>query len=169
MESYTDREDAFKYEWNKGVVEKKPRTLNRDQFLIFQHLIRRFLHTEAFAQQGMLICEVDMYLPTVDRTRRADIAYLSGAQMAASKNGIPTVCPFVIEVISKNDQVNEVDEKIIEYFENGVEVVWNIFPKLKKVEVHRSLKDITVCFGDDLCSAAPVLPDFEISVDVLLR
>lgn len=169
LESYTDREDAFKYEWNKGVVEKKPRTMNRDQFLIFQHLIQRFLHTKAFAQQGMMICEVDMYLPTVDRTRRADIAYLSGAQMAASKNGIPTVCPFVIEVISKNDQVNEVDEKIIEYFENGVEVVWTIFPKLKKVEVHRSLKDITICFGDDLCSGAPVLPDFEISVNELFR
>ena len=35
FENYTDREDPFKYEWNKGVVEKKPRTMNRDQFLFF--------------------------------------------------------------------------------------------------------------------------------------
>jgi hypothetical protein len=47
-------------------------------------------------------------------------------------------------------------------------VVWVIFPTLKKVEVYRSLRDISICFDSDICSAAPVLPDFQISVDKLL-
>jgi len=25
---YTNREDAYKYEWNGGIVEQKPRSLN---------------------------------------------------------------------------------------------------------------------------------------------
>ena len=109
--------------------------------------------------------EVDMYLPSIGRTRRADIAVLPGGQVDASASGEATVCPFVIEVISKNDQINEVEEKILEYFENGVEVVWVIFPKIKKVEVYTSIQDVKICFGDNMCTAMPVMSDFNISVN----
>ncbi len=164
LERYSSRETPYKYEWNKGVVEKKPRTMNRDQFYIFQNLLASFLKTTAFLHNGLLMSEVDMYLPAADRTRRADIAFLSGEQMRLSRSGEPTVCAFVIEVISKNDQVNDLEDKILEYFANGVQVLWVIVPHSKKVEVYRSPKEVTICFGDDRCSAAPVLPDFELSV-----
>lgn len=85
--------------------------------------------------------------------------------MQMSKMADLSVCSFVAEVISKNDQINEVEEKLQEYFDNGVQVVWVIFPKLKQVKVYHSIRDITVCFGDDVCSAAPVLPDFQITVN----
>ncbi len=167
LERYSNREDPFKYEWRKGTIEKKQRSMNRDQFYIYQNLLNTFIRTQAFAQKGMLMCEVDMYLPTYDRTRRADIAYLTSTQMAQSRDNKPSICPFVIEVISKNDQINEVSAKIIEYFENGIELVWVISPKVKKVEVYTSVKDVTICFGKDICSAFPVLPDFNISVNAL--
>lgn len=162
---YSNREDPFKYEWNNGIIEKKARTMNRDQFLIFQHLLDAFLKTKAYREGALLMAEVDMYLPFANRTRRTDVAYLTSEQMKKSHDNDPTVCPFVIEIISKNDQANEVGQKLIEYFANGVEVVWVIFPKVKKVEVYRSRKDVTICFEDDICSAAPVLADFEISVN----
>jgi len=162
---YTNREDPFKYEWNKGVVEKKPRTMNRNQLFIFQNLLKRFLKTNSFAHDGALICEIDMLLPKAERTRRADIAYLSGEQMKASRDGVPSVCSFVMEVISKNDQINEVAEKLTEYFADGVQLVWVIFPQIQKVEVWRSVRDVTICFGDDVCTAAPVLDDFQLTVN----
>ena len=161
---YTNREDPYKYEWNKGVVEKKARTMNRDQFLIVQNLLRIFTKTKAYAKKGELLCEVDVYLPGSDRTRRADIAYLSGAQMKSSRDGNPSVCAFVAEIVSKNDQINELEEKLEQYFENGVQVVWVIFPKLKKVHVLRSVRDVTVCLENDVCSAAPALDDFKMTV-----
>lgn len=164
LERYANREQPYKYEWNKGVVEKKPRTMNRDQFLLLQKLMRLFAQTQAYSAMGELLAEVDMYLPRAERTRRADIAYLSGEQMRASRNGEPSVCPFVIEVVSKNDQINDMEDKKIEYFANGVQVLWIVFPQAQKVEVYQSPKNVTICFGDDICSAAPVLPDFEISV-----
>ncbi|MCK6693547.1 MAG: Uma2 family endonuclease, partial [Thermoanaerobaculia bacterium] len=119
----------------------------------------------AYAAMGELMSEVDMLMQTPNRTRRADIAYMSGEQMQSAPNGELSVCAFVAEVISKNDQINEVEEKLQEYFDNGVQVVWVIFPKLKQVKVYRSIRDITVCFGDDVCSAAPELPDFQITVN----
>jgi Uma2 family endonuclease len=167
LERYSNREDSFKYEWNKGIIEKKERTMNRNQFLIYRVLLKLFCKTKAFKADGILISEVDMYLPTYDRTRRADIAVMTGKQTDQAVDGNPTVCPFVIEVISKNDQINEVDEKIIEYFENDVKVVWVIFPKLKKVEVYTSIRDIKICFDNDICSANPVMDDFNISVNDL--
>jgi Uma2 family endonuclease len=169
LERYTNREDPFKYEWHKGTIEKKPRTMNRDQFYILQRLTRLFTKTIAYIKGGEIVGEVDMFLNSVERTRRADIAFLGDKMMLVSRNGLPLVCPFVIEIVSKNDQINEVEEKIIEYFENGVQVVWVIFPRVKKVEVYRSIRDITICFEEDICSAAPVLDDFEISVNELLK
>jgi Uma2 family endonuclease len=165
LERYSSREDPFKYEWNNGIIEKRDRTMNRNQFPIYRNLLKLFYKTQTFAQEGILMSEVDMYLPSVNRTRRTDIAVLPGGQVDDSINGNPTVCPFVIEVISKNDQINEVEDKIREYFENGIQVVWVIFPKIKKVEVYTSIQDINICFGDNICSAMPVMADFNISVN----
>ena len=165
LEKYSNREDPFKYEWHKGIVEKKDRTMNRNQFAIYRKLLKLFCKTTLFEQEGILMSEVDMYLPSVERTRRADIAVLPGGQVDDSVSGEATVCPFVIEIISKNDQIYEVEEKILEYFENGVAVVWVIFPKIKKVEVYTSIQDVKICFGDNICSALPVMNDFNISVN----
>ena len=165
---YLTREDNFKYEWVNGLIEKTPRTMNRDQSLIIQRLQRLFATTQAYRKMDELISELDMFLPTAKRSRRADFGYLTAQQVAASVAGDMSPSAFVVEIISKNDQINEVDKKLIEYFDNGVEVVWLIFPTLKKVEVHRSLRDVSVYFEGDVCSASPVLPDFEITVNALL-
>jgi Uma2 family endonuclease len=165
LDQYSDREDPFKYEWNNGIVEQKERTMNRNQFTIYRKLLKLFYKTETFAQDGIIMSEVDMYLPSVNRTRRTDIAFMSGSQTDKSIDGNPTICPFVIEIVSKNDQVNEVEDKIIEFFENGVQVVWVIIPKVKKVEVYTSVEDVKICFGDTVCSAMPFMDDFNISVN----
>lgn len=165
LERYTSREDPYKYEWNNGVVEKKPRSMNRGQLKILQNLMRLFAQTKAYAAKGELLSEVDMFMPAANRTRRPDIAYMNGEQMQNAPTGELSVCAFVAEVISKNDQINEVEQKLQEYFDSGVQMVWVIFPKLKQVKVYHSIRDITVCFGDDICSATPVLPDFQISVN----
>ena len=47
LERYSNREDPFKYEWNKGVVEKKEKTMNRNQFLIIKALMLAFDKTHS--------------------------------------------------------------------------------------------------------------------------
>jgi Uma2 family endonuclease len=168
LDNYTNRDDSFKYEWNKGVIEKKEVTFKREHFALLQKLRRKFMETTAYANGGEIFNSVDMYMTSYKRTRRADMVYMTPEQIEDSDNGKITVCPFVMEVISKNDQINDADDKTIEYFENGVEVLWIIYPKLKKVEVYTSLDDVKICYGDSVCSAAPVLPDFQITVKNLL-
>jgi Uma2 family endonuclease len=138
QKKYLSRKDNFKYEWVSGIVEKTPRIMNRNQTLIIQRLQRLFLTTKAHQEMSELVAELDMFLPTANRTRRADFGVLTAKQVLASANDDISPARFVIEIISKNDQINEVGLKLIEYFKNGVEVVWVIFPTLKKVAVYRS-------------------------------
>ncbi len=165
LERYSSKQDAFKYEWHNGIIEKTPRTMNRDQSIIQLRLNQLFFRTQ---NNGGLITELDMYLPNFRRTRRADMAYLTNEQLIASQKGDLSPSAFVIEVISNNDKINETDRKLDEYFAEGVQVVWRIFPLLKKIEVYTAVNIVKICRGTDVCSAEPVLQGFDISVDALL-
>lgn len=160
---YDNREDDYKYEWHNGIVEKNPRTMNRSQLFIVQKLTRLFLNTMAFQQQGELEREVKMFLPKANRTRVADVAYLTAEQVRETDDIRPGISDFVIEIISKNDKAHDVQEKLEEYFADGIKVVWHIYPKLNLVEVYTTPDNVKICRGAAICSAAPVLPDFNIA------
>jgi Uma2 family endonuclease len=166
---YSNREDGFKYEWNNGIIEKTPRSMNRDQSTIQEELLAYFYSNPAFRPICGFLVELDMYIPTANRTRRADMAFLTRQQLEDSKTGDTSVAPFVIEVISSNDKINEVETKLTEYFDNGVQVVWQIFPFIGIVKVYTSVKDVLICNGEDVCTAAPFLPEFRMSVNQILR
>ncbi len=52
-----------------------------------------------------------------------------------------------------------------------VQVVWHIFPAYRQVQIHTGarLEHSTVFEGDQLCSAAPALPAFEMPVREVFR
>jgi Uma2 family endonuclease len=162
---YDNKEDVYKYEWNNGIVEKTPRTMNRSQLEIVQILSRLFTTTQAYKNMGELEKEVKMFLPKANRTRIADLAYLTQAQIKDKNDISPSVSEFVIEIISKTDRADDIDAKLDEYFNDGVKVVWQIFPQLKKVEVYTSPENVVICRGATICSASTVLPDFFIAAE----
>ena len=166
---YDNRADDYKYEWCNGIVEKTPRTMNRSQLFIVQNLSRLFLQTVAFKNRGELEREVKMFLPKANRSRVADLAYLTATQVRETDDIRPGISEFVIEIISKNDKAEDVQEKRDEYFADGVKVVWQIYPRLKLVEVHTSPNDVKICRGTAICSAAPVLLDFNIASQDLFK
>jgi Uma2 family endonuclease len=168
LRRYPNREDGFKYEWHKGIIEKTPRIINRNKFIIQAQILAYFYSNPQFKQLGAFIFELGMYIPSADRTRRADMAFLTRQQMADSTKGDLSVAPFVIEVISGNDKINDAETKLNEYFENGVQVVWQIIPVTQTVKVYTSVKGVMICQGDDICSAAPVLENFEMTVNQVL-
>ncbi len=166
---YLVREDGYKYEWLQGTVEKTRRSMDQTQFYILQNLMRFF--RKIYLQkdvQGELISEGDMFFQ--GNHRRPDIAFLSARQIAAAASGENQVPEFVIEIISGNDQINRVHSKMRDYENAGVKVVWHVFPELQTVHVYGGdhLDSMTVCRGEDVCSATPVLPEFALPVNVIL-
>lgn len=159
-EKYSDREDGYKYEFSKGIVEKTLRRMKIKELYISQNIKRAFSQTEAYRIGGELFEEVDIEtLP--EQGRRPDIAFLTKPQIKAGSNvALPS---FVIEVISDTDGINRVNDKLVEYFEVGVAVVWHILPKQQMVYVYTSPVDVVICQGESVCSAAPAVPEFQMT------
>ena len=161
-------EDRFKYEWIDGRIEKTERSMIPEQQFIILNLQDRFSQTKAYGLGDRLVIETDATL-NAQELRRPDIALITRAQIVSCANGGTFLPAFAIEIISKNDNINKVREKLEAYFRSGVQVVWHIFPLLKKVDVYTSQKKVSVLSENDFCSAAPVVPDFEISVNELFN
>lgn len=156
---YGSREDGFKYEFNKGRVEKYKSNINAQHAHIIRNLNRRFAKTSAYTAGSELIAEMDQ-LTGVDQQRRPGISLWSDAKIRTADE---RVSEFVIEIISLTDKHEDIVVKRREYFRAGVRVAWYISPADQTVSVYLSPTDVTVCEGPALCSAAPVLPDFTMS------
>ncbi len=158
--------DGFKYEWNDGeIIQFKG--MKREQYFIYDTLNYLFFKT-GYIEQGSLVAEQDIQLSGI-QMRRPDICYLSREQARQGREGLEMIPAFAIEIISSYDQINQMEKKLTEYFLAGVQVVWTVNPQEKVVNVYTSRREVKICFGDDVCSAAPVLPNFEISVNALLE
>ena len=56
-----------------------------------------------------------------------------------------------------------------EYFDTGVQVLWRVFPEYQEVHVYTSPKTVIICTDADTLSAAPVLPDLQMTVTEFFR
>jgi Uma2 family endonuclease len=162
---YLTREDGFTYEWNNGTVEKSNTSMDFSQYYIWRNLFNFFKKlTLELAIEGYLVTEADIFL-NEDMHRRPDIAYFTDAQINdAVKNKIQ-IPRFVAEVISPNDKGEKIKQKVKEYLEAGVEVVWNIYPNAQVVEVYEKNGKPSFCEDNQLCSANSIIPGFIISVN----
>ena len=166
---YLTREDKYKYEWLNGIVEKTERSINQDQFYIVRNLFSFFRKLIAAGKlSGELMTEGDAFF--LENHRKPDIAYYTDEQIDRAAYGENQVPPFVIEGISKNDKINKNQLKIQDYFNAGVQVIWEILPAIQQVNVyHSSDQSMKIKKGEDLCSAAPVLPDFAMTVNAIFQ
>jgi Uma2 family endonuclease len=160
--------DGYKYEWNDGKIIRFGKVKKKHLFII-RTLQQLFFRTRAFSTGAALIMEQDVILNAI-QMRRPDLAYFSGPQIDASATTDEEPIPeFLIEVISPTDDAEKVEEKLVEYFNSTVKVVWHIYPDNEVVYVYTSRKNVKICTDSDICSAFPVLPDFEITAKELLR
>ena len=168
---YLSREDGHKYEWVNGRVEKTKRAMDKTQLYILHNLqkvFRQLLNEGKI--HGDLIAEPDLFF--LKNHRRPEIAWLTEKQIFALADPEAYEVPaFIIEVISSNDQINKVKKKMLNYRDAGVKVVWQIFPNHRQVEVHTGehLEHSIKLEGGQICSAAPVLPAFELSVNAIFH
>ena len=157
--------DGFKYEWDDGEIIKFT-GMNKEQLYIYTILNKLFVR-KGYIEFGALVAEQNVHLSGI-QLRRPDIAYFTDDQAMQGKLGEEMIPGFAIEIISTYDMINQLERKITEYFKAGVQVIWVVMPERQKVYVHTSPRDVKACIENDICSAAPVLPDFEISVNDML-
>jgi Uma2 family endonuclease len=164
---YLSRDDEYTYEWVNGLVEKTRRSMDYSQVFIMDNLLNFFEELKNQGKvTGRLAVEVDTFF--LKNHRRPDICYLSQDQIKASRNGDAPLPEFVIEIISNNDKAKRVQAKMLDYWRAEVPVIWHIYPDLEIVHIYHG-KNCEVFMGGQICSAAPVLPDFAISIKDIFK
>ena len=157
----------YNYEFVNGqAIKKNP--MKQNELLMVRFLTDLFMTTQAFAIKGRLFPETDVYIDNF-RKRIPDLAYFTDAQIQATRSGTKVVPAFVIELVSDSESFDDVEKKVTDYFDAGVQVVWYINPKRQNIHNYTSPKTVQICSDADVCSAAPALSDFEFEVRELFE
>ncbi|WP_152050372.1 Uma2 family endonuclease [Tautonia marina] len=103
-----------------------------------------------------------------DSVRGADVCYFTHARLPESKivEGIPPVVPdLVVEVYSPSDRPGKLGEKISEYLNAGVPMVWVLYPERRTLRIDRAADPVPMVLGpDDTVEKLPELPGFRCDV-----
>ncbi len=167
LKKYRKGTSGIKYEWNNGIIEKSGAMKLEEQYIL-NNLQKLFVKTPAFQKGDMLTYELEVWT-SLTQWRKPDAAYLTAQQIENGADGVECVPSFIIEVISKNDNVNTVFTKVDEYFKAGVKILWQIFPDAQMVQVFSSSKKIEIMEGNDICSAESVVHGFKLTVNEIFQ
>jgi Uma2 family endonuclease len=159
--------DGYKYDWNNGEITIYKKMVTEKQRYIVQNLLD-FFYEKGLNKIGGLIPEGEMAYSD-DKYRIPDMAFYTKAQTRAAAEGQHSVSEFIIEILSDTDLQKNIENKLWEYFEQGVKVVWHILPYRQIVKVYTSPKEVKILLEDDICSAKPVIEDFELTVNKIFE
>jgi Uma2 family endonuclease len=109
----------------------------------------------------------------IDRNRRPDVAFVSFQRWPRSQRQSPeanawkVVPNLAVEVVSPHDYLEDVLDKIVEYFEAGVEQVWLVHPRHQLIYVYESWSKVKILTVADELDGGPVLPGFRLPLKTL--
>ncbi|MFN0094400.1 MAG: Uma2 family endonuclease [Dehalococcoidia bacterium] len=106
------------------------------------------------------------------RYRKPDASFVRRDALTfeeAPEGFLHTVPALVVEVVSPRDNAVELDQKIAEYLEAGVELVWVLNPKTRVVMVYRGDGSTTRLVASERLGGETVLPGFSVEVGRLFE
>jgi len=99
-----------------------------------------------------------------DRSRRPNVAVVTYERwpkhrpIPIADDAWDVVPDLAIEVVSPNDFAHHIMQKIAEYFQAGVRLVWVVYPRQQLVYVYESLTQVHVRTSTEELDAGSVLP-----------
>lgn len=153
--------DGQKYELVDGRIRVSP--AGDRHSVVALRLASRLL---AFTTQNQLghVCGADagFRLPG-GNIRSPDASFIATGRFPDDKvpDDYGSVAPdLAVEVLSPGDRPRYVLDKVGEYLEAGVRLVWVIDPRKARAVVYRSLSDVGELGPDDVLDGEDVLPGF---------
>ncbi len=167
LRKYSEGGPGVKYEYNKGVIEKSDAMKMSEHYIVI-NLQDRFATLPIAKTRAKLQCEIEVWT-SEEQWRKPDLSLITLEQTRAAAKGYAPIPEFIIEIISINDKINLVKNKVYEYFQAGVKVLWLVFPEQQVIEVYRTPEDLVVCSGDKVCSAEPVVEGFVMKAEEVFK
>jgi Uma2 family endonuclease len=162
------------YEVIDGVRVELPMSLETD--LLANELTFQLAALVRPRNLGWVVHEVLFELPLTDRERRRrpDVAFVSFGRWTADRplpaqgNHWPVAPDLVVEFISPTDEVDELMDKLRDYFDAGVREAWVVHPRTRVVQVYRSLIDVRGLREPAELESGDILPGVRVPVTVLM-
>lgn len=101
------------------------------------------------------------------RVRKPDVSFILRQRILGGRlsRGITRYRPdLAVEVISPNDEYEEVDDKVADYFDAGVPLIWVVSPKSRTVLVYHPDGTARRLVETHDLTADPVIPGFQVKV-----
>jgi Uma2 family endonuclease len=96
--------------------------------------------------------------------RVPDVSFVANGRFPGDEvpEGFPDLAPDLsVEVLSPDDRPRDILDKVGEYLQAGVHLVWVIDWKRRKALVYRSLTDVRTLGPEDLLEGEDVVPGFQ--------
>jgi Uma2 family endonuclease len=153
--------DGRKYELVDGQIRVSPAGTRHGRVCV-----RLVVRLGAFVERGQLGHVFDsstgFRLPG-GNVRAPDISFVARGRFRDEEvpEGFGDVAPdLAVEVLSPDDRSRDILDKIGDYLQAGVPLVWVIDPKRRTAAAYRSLTDVRTLGADDALDGEDVVPGF---------
>ncbi|MBI4582485.1 MAG: Uma2 family endonuclease [Planctomycetes bacterium] len=101
-----------------------------------------------------------------DTLRAPDFAFIRAERLPKPMPNLflPIVPDLAVETIAENDRPQEIADKIAEWLDSGVRLVWAVDPQRKTVTVHRPGVEPRVLKVGDCLEGEEVIPGFRLAL-----
>ena len=163
--------DGDRYELVDGnLVERSVSVLSSLVAFELGGLIRDHCRTHAPAWIFGPDCNYQCFPKHPRKVRKPDVSLIRHDRLSAEQlgKGFLNLPPdLAVEVVSPNDLAYEVEDKVGEYREAGVRLVWVVYPQTRTVYLHRGDGSVAVARSGDDLDGEDVIPGFRCRVDEL--
>jgi Uma2 family endonuclease len=160
--------DGKRYELIDGELREMAPTVNWHGEV--ETNLTTLLHTHSRAHGlGRVSCGEVLYIVrrNPDRVRAADIAFIRQDRvppLEARQHILEVIPDFVVEILSKSDTIEEISDKIDDWLEAGVQMLWIVDPFRRTVTIYQPGRDPSLLGEHGTLDGEPVVPGFRCSV-----
>jgi len=101
---------------------------------------------------------------STNTVRGPDVAFISFERIEKfpTEGMIPAVPDLVVEIVSPEDTAKEIEDKVHQYLEAGVKIVWVLYLDAKGVHVFKPDDDPQMIGIDGVLDGEDVMPGFQL-------
>jgi Uma2 family endonuclease len=114
----------------------------------------------------------DCFPDAPGKLRRADVSFIRAGRLPrglTTDEGYCEIAPdLAVEVLSPKEKVYILDQKVVEYLNAGVALVWVINPGTRRAHVYRGDGSVALVREDEDLSGEDVIPGFRCRLESIL-
>ncbi|MFQ6113831.1 MAG: Uma2 family endonuclease [bacterium] len=163
-------DDGYKYEYVEGELKVSPTGMLHESIAV--NLITKLYEFLKKHQLGRVYSSSAGYRMKSGNVRSPDVSFVRKSKLPEGKSpeGFAHFAPdLAVEILSPSDSLEELHDKVVEYFDNGCEIVWVIDPKKRTATVYQSLNNYQILHENDELTGAEVLAGFSCHLKDLLE